>query len=77
MGEIRYVPEALEVDVDSAVLTTGAGGIFPIGVPVATVLKVASTDELFHHVQVRFYAPLTGLSYVLVLDNPSLREESK
>ena len=77
MGEIRYVPEALEVNADSAVLTTGADGIFPIGVPVATVLKVESTGELFHHVLVRFDAPLTGLSYVLVLDNPSLREESK
>lgn len=69
-AEIRYISEDDTVHTESRAISTGADGIFPPGLPVGTVISAQPTGELFLDVQVRFSAPLTGLTYVLVLDQP-------
>lgn len=66
-AEMKYVPNTAAVEVDATVVTSGSDGIFPRGVPVGKVIQQTPSPEFFKRIRVRFSAPLTDLSLVLVL----------
>ncbi len=74
-GEMKYVPNGETVEVDVAVVTSGSDGIFPRGVPVGKVIQRSPTSDFFQRIKVRFAAPLTDLSQVLVLPPASGKPE--
>ncbi len=49
------------------VYTSGFDGIFPEGIPLGTVKKVVSSEELFGEIHVRPFFNLENLDYVVVL----------
>jgi rod shape-determining protein MreC len=62
---------AMEIKSGQEVVTSGAGGIFPPGLPVGYVLREGERDGEFKTAYVRTYADITKLSHVIVLQkNP-------
>lgn len=51
----------------TAVVTSGAGGIFPGGIPVGTLQREGGRDGEFRTAFIRPYAPLSNLDYVTVI----------
>lgn len=77
--ELDYLPAQADVRAGDRVVTAGIDGIFPRGVPIGTVTRVAAGQGLFHHIEVTPAIDLAVLDqvYVLTLEEipPELVEE--
>jgi rod shape-determining protein MreC len=65
--ELLYVPRAAALVRGDVVVTSGADGIYPAGLPVATVRGLRETDEAFLQIQASPTADLATLRVVLAL----------
>lgn len=65
--EILFVPRAAEILQGTILVTSGADGIYPPGIPVASVASVRETDAAFLEVRASPTADLTTLRVVLLL----------
>jgi len=65
--EILFVPRTAEILQGTVLVTSGADGIYPPGIPVASVASVRETDAAFLEVQASPTADLTTLRVVLLL----------
>ncbi len=63
MPELRYMPRDVDIKVGDRVVTSGAGGAFPPGLPVG---EVAGVDD--GHIRVRPLADLSRLEYVRLVN---------
>ncbi len=72
--DLLYVPRAAALVRGDVVVTSGADGIYPAGLPVATVSGLRETDEAFLEVQATPSAELATLRVVLLL--PTLKSTS-
>jgi rod shape-determining protein MreC len=63
-----------QVPVGEKVLTSGGDRIFPKGLPVGTVAKVANGKDLFLNIRIRPAANLSRLEEVLVLVDKQVRQ---
>ena len=75
-GEVvmEKVMEGEAVQIGEQVLTSGGDQIFPKGLPVGTVTKVAKGSELFLNIKVKPAADLSRLEEVLVITQQEERE---
>jgi rod shape-determining protein MreC len=74
--ELKYVSKQTPVRVGDAVITSGMDGVFPKGVLVGTVTKVAiETGTLLQNVEVKVAVDIDKLEEVLVVTGD--REQSK
>jgi rod shape-determining protein MreC len=69
--ELLYVPRTAALVRADVVVTSGADGIYPAGLPVATVRELRETDEAFLQVQAAPTADLATLRVVLALPSVS------
>ncbi len=69
--EILFVPRTAEILQGSVLVTSGADGIYPPGIPVASVVSVRETDAAFLEVRASPDADLTTLRVVLLLPTVS------
>jgi rod shape-determining protein MreC len=65
--ELRGVPYRQVVPIGTVILTSGLGGVYPRGLPVGTVLGVASESEWERTYLVRPAVPPGAVSHVMVL----------
>lgn len=65
--DLLYVPRAAALVRGDVVVTSGADGIYPAGIPVATVSGLRETDEAFLEVHATPTADLAALRVVLLL----------
>lgn len=66
--ELKYVPKEVAVRVGDAVLTSGMDGVFPKGILIGTVSRVATeTGTLLQHIEVKVSVDLEKLEEVLIL----------
>lgn len=66
LATVLYVPRSENIHKDSLLVTSGMDGLFPKGVPVATVENFTA-KELFYDIQALFTASLQNLEEVVVL----------
>jgi len=72
--EIRFVPRQSDLVRGTTLVTSGADGIYPPGIPVARVTRVRETDKTFLEVRGVPSAELRETRLVLLLPNWSPRE---
>lgn len=65
--EILFVPRSAEILQGTVLVTSGADGIYPPGIPVASVASVRETDAAFLEVRASPTADLTTMRVVLLL----------
>jgi len=66
--EITYVSRQSRIETGQRVVTSGLGGVFPRGIPIGTVLEVASANHgLYLEARVKLLADLRQLEEVFVL----------
>jgi rod shape-determining protein MreC len=65
--EIEYVPRTANLLRGTTLVTSGADGIYPPGIPVATVTRIRETDAPFLEVRARPLADLATVRVVLLL----------
>lgn len=65
--EVRFVPRSATVLVGQRLVTSGADGIYPVGLPVAEVTRVRETDSPFLEVRARPVVDVTELRAALLL----------
>lgn len=75
--EMAFVPLQAEVRVGDQVVSAGADGIFPRGVPIGTVTAVKPGDELFHEIRLAPAVDFGVLDQVYVLDREPVPEAAK
>ena len=73
--DLLYVPRAAALVRGDTVFTSGADGIYPADIPVATVSQLRETDQAFLEVWARPAAELATLRVVLLL--PAVRSTSR
>ena len=73
---LEYVMSDEQVQPGDKILTSGGDGIFPKGLPVGTVTKVAPGHELFLNIRIQPAANLAKLEEVLVVTEVVAREPS-
>lgn len=67
-GSLRYVSTEVPVQEGDELITSGLGGMFPSGIPVATVTSVYTDErELFHEITARPIADTSRIEEVLVV----------
>jgi len=65
---LRYIPATEDVRVGDALVTSGIDGVYPPGLPVATVSAVHSGgDSSFARIDCTLAAQMQGVTYVMVL----------
>lgn len=65
--EVRFIPRTATVLVDEPLLSSGADGIYPVGLPVARVTRVRETGAPFLEVRARVSADIPHLRATLLL----------
>jgi rod shape-determining protein MreC len=65
--EVRFVPRSATVLVGQRLVTSGADGIYPVGLPVAEVTRVRETDSPFLEIRARPVVDVNDLRAVLLL----------
>lgn len=65
--EVRFVPRSATVLVGQSLVTSGADGIYPVGLPVAEVTRVRETDKPFLEIRARPVVDVTELRAALLL----------
>lgn len=66
--EIQFIPRQAELMRGDALVTSGADGIYPPGLPVGTVTAVRESDKAFLEVRAEPTATLATVRVVLLLD---------
>ena len=69
--EVHYVSRSAPLTVDTLLVTSGADGIYPFGIPVATVSHVRERESAFLEVRARPTAGLSTARIVLLLTGDS------
>lgn len=73
--ELRFMAANADVQVGDTLVTSGLDGIYPAGLPVATVTKVERrTDAGFAQIDLAPSAPPDGVRHVLVLQPMNLQQ---
>ena len=62
-GELQYIKDKIDLNLDSVVYTSGAGGIFKSGIPVGKINLSEGTGGQF----VTFFTDLTQLDFVRIV----------
>jgi rod shape-determining protein MreC len=75
--EFDYVPLQAEVRPGDRIVTAGIDGVYPRGVPVGTVVEVASGGQLFHRIRLAPAVDLGSLDQVYLLDHLPVPGEIK
>lgn len=65
--EIHYVPRSAPLVVDAVLITSGADGVYPVGIPVATVTHVREREAAFLEVRARPTAAIATARVVFLL----------
>jgi rod shape-determining protein MreC len=66
--DLRFMPANADVKQDDVAITSGIDGIYPAGLPVATVAKIERTDnDQFAHIVMTPAAGVQSYSFLLVL----------
>ena len=63
---LKYVPKLEDVQIGDVLLSSGADGIYPPGIPVGVVESVSEDAGFFKRVQVRLMVEVRRVSEVLV-----------
>ena len=67
--ELRFMASDTDVEVGDLLVTSGGDGVYPSGLPVATVEKVVRrADSAFARIRLMPVARIAGVRYVMVLD---------
>ncbi len=74
-SEVRYMPLHAEMKRGDLLISSGLGGIFPKGLPVAHITEIADVRGLFPSIKAKAIVDFTHLEEVLILmkkpkDNP-------
>src|SRR5690606_36477633 len=74
--ELMFIPHSTELEVGDKLMSSGLGGVFPPGDPVAEIIEV-NRDERYQYARVtaRPYAQLARIRTVLLLWPPSAVEQ--
>lgn len=75
--ELDYVPRQADVRPGDRVLTAGIDGIYPRGIPIATVTQVERGGQLFHRIQLAPAVDLGSLDQVYLLDYSPIPQDLK
>lgn len=67
--EVHYVSRSAPLVVDALLITSGADGVYPVGIPVATVTHVRERDAAFLEVRARPTAAVGSARVVLLLSS--------
>ncbi len=65
--EVRYMPTNVEIAVGDLLISSGLGGIFPKGFPVAHITEVVNTKGLFSKIKAKTAVNFSSLEEVLIL----------
>ncbi len=77
-GEVRFMPMEADVKVGDLLISSGQGGVFPKGLPVARVKNVGPKGErLFRMVEADFAVDLDKIEELLVIMLPGSEEARK
>lgn len=70
--QVKYVPVMADVAVGDNILTSGMGGIFPKGIPVAHIVRSSrpTNGTLFQSIEAQPYADFSRLEEVMILKRP-------
>ena len=70
--QIKYLPVMADVAVGDRIITSGMGGIFPKGIPVAKVIQTSrpTNGTLFQLIEAQPHADFSRLEEVMVLKHP-------
>ena len=64
-GEIQYIKDDYELEIDSQIFTSGSGGIFRSGIPIG---KTVANDEIgLNTIKVRFHSDFSQLRLVKIM----------
>ena len=74
-SEVRYMPSHTEMKRGDLLISSGLGGIFPKGLPVAHITEIADVRGLFPNIKAKAIVDFSNLEEVLILmtkpkDNP-------
>lgn len=74
--ELMFIPHSTELEVGDKLMSSGLGGVYPEGYPVAEIIEV-NRDERYQYARVtaRPYAQLDRIRTVLLLWPPSAVEQ--
>jgi rod shape-determining protein MreC len=64
---VLYVPRAADLLRGDGLITSGADGIYPAGIPVARITRIRETDAPFLEIRARPTVDLATLRVVLLL----------
>lgn len=75
---VAYVPRQANLQRGAVLVTSGGDGIYPPGIPVATIVRLRETDELFLEIEASATAELRTARVVLLLPgwSPEISEET-
>ncbi len=69
-AKLIYVPRHVEIEVGDTIVTSGYNSIFPEGIPVGTVEKVAPGEETnYLDITMKLAADFSKLTYVYLVEN--------
>ena len=75
--ELRYMATNADIEIDDVLTTSGVDGVYPPGIPVATVVKVERrADTVFARILCESLARVQGARHVMVLAPVKLPIES-
>jgi rod shape-determining protein MreC len=74
--EIQYIPRAADLLQGVGLVTSGADGIYPAGIPVATVVSIREREGPFLEVRAAPGVEVAGLRVVLLLPAASMAPRS-
>ncbi|MYA97990.1 MAG: rod shape-determining protein MreC [Nitrospinae bacterium] len=66
-SEVRYMPLHAKMKRGALLISSGLGGIFPKGLPVAHITKVTDVSGLFPKIQARAIVDFSSLEEVMIL----------
>ncbi len=64
---LKYVPREEEVTRGQILITSGLDGVFPKGIPVGYIQKIAGADELFYTIEVMPFVKVGRLEEVMII----------
>src|SRR5690554_3665780 len=74
--ELLFIPHSTELELGDKLMSSGLGGVFPEGYPVAEIIELDRDERLqYAHVVARPYAQLDRIRTVLLLWPPSATEQ--
>jgi len=72
---MHYIPALADADVGDTIITAGIDGIYPKGIPLARVTKVAEGKDLFKSIQCVPTVDFGSLEDVIILKTNKIPPE--